>query len=66
MKVQDVNCSDLRKMVDEKIHDERNRKIIKRRLIDGISYGQLSFEFFLTDRQIKNIVKKAKVIMGLE
>lgn len=66
MKAEEVNCSSLRELIDDKIHDERNRDILKRRLIDGVAYCQLSFEFFLTDRQIKNIVRKGKTAMGLE
>lgn len=35
---------------------ERNRAILKRRLIDGICYEPLAEEFDLSVRQIKNIV----------
>ena len=37
---------------------ERNRKILARRLIDGIGFEKLEEEFGLTERQIKNIVYK--------
>ena len=37
---------------------ERNRKILKRRLIDGIYYDPLSEEFDLSIRQTQNIVYK--------
>ena len=35
---------------------ERNRMILKRRLLDGITYDCLAEEFDLSVRQIKNIV----------
>ena len=35
---------------------ERNRRILKRRLLDGITYDCLAEEFDLSVRQIKNIV----------
>lgn len=39
---------------------ERNRKIAKRHLIDGITFEELESEFGLTDRQIKRIVYKCE------
>lgn len=37
-------------------HAERNRQVMKRRYIDGITYEKLGEEFDLTDWQVKNIV----------
>ena len=37
---------------------ERNRAILKRRLIDGICYEPLAEEFDMSVRQIKNIIYK--------
>ena len=45
---------------DSCIFHERNRKIIKRKLLDGITYDALEDEFKMSSRQIKNIVKKGK------
>ena len=39
---------------------ERNRAILKRRLIDGICYEPLAEEFGMSVRQIKNIVYKSQ------
>lgn len=39
---------------------ERNRAILKRRLIDGICYEPLAEEFNLSVRQVKNIVYKGE------
>ena len=45
-------------LIDEHIHSERDRQILKRRLIDGICYEPLAEEFEMSDRQIKRIVYK--------
>ena len=50
--------SDISKAIDECIHSERDRKILKRRFIDGIIYEPLAEEFELSVRQVKNIVHK--------
>ena len=47
-------------LIDEYIHSERDRAILKRRLIDGICYEPLAEEFGLSDAQIKRIVYKAQ------
>jgi hypothetical protein len=47
-------------LIDEWILNERNRQIMKRRLIDGICYEPLAEEFELSVRQIKNIVYKGE------
>jgi DNA-directed RNA polymerase specialized sigma24 family protein len=39
---------------------ERDRKILKRRLIDAICYEPLAEEFDMSVRQIKNIVYKGE------
>ena len=41
-------------------HAERNRKILKRSLLDGITYEQIAEEFDMSVRQIKNIVYKSQ------
>lgn len=50
-------------LIDEYIHNERNRAILKRRLLDGICYEPLAEEFDLSDRQVKNIVYKGEAII---
>lgn len=56
--------SQIAKVIDEYIHNERNRKILKRRYIDGICLEPLAEEFDLSVKQIKNIIyKNEDVIM---
>lgn len=47
-------------LIDEYIHSERDRKILKRRLIDGLTYENLAEEFDLSVTQIKRIVYKGE------
>lgn len=56
----DIPNSTLELLIDEWVKSERNRKILKRRLIDGIHYEKIAEEFEISDRQIKTIVKKEK------
>lgn len=50
--------SEISKIIDEYIHSERDRKILKRRFIDGVYYEPLAEEFDLSVKQIKNIIYK--------
>lgn len=50
-------------LIDEYIHSERDRKILKRRLIDGLTYENLAEEFDLSVTQVKRIVYKGENII---
>lgn len=50
-------------LIDERIHSERNRAILKRRLIDGITYERLAEEFDLSVAQVKRIVYKCEDVI---
>lgn len=55
----DFSRSRIEHLIDEWIigsHAERNRAILKRRLIDGLTYEALAEEFDLSVRQTKIIV----------
>jgi len=51
--------SQISSAIDEWIHSERDRAILKRRLIDGLTYERLAEEFDLSVRQVKKIVYKS-------
>ena len=55
--------SQIRQLIDEHIHSERDREILKRRLVDGICFEPLAEEFGLSVRQVKTIVYKASAIL---
>lgn len=50
--------SEISALIDEYIHSERDRNLLKRRFIDGICFEPLAEEFQLSVRQTKNIVYK--------
>ena len=54
----DYTNSRIRELIAEHIHSERDRKILERRLIDGIVFDKLAEEFDMSDKQIKRIVYK--------
>lgn len=56
----DMSCSELTVLINEWIRNERDREILKRRLLDGITYERLAEEFDLSVRQIKTIVYKSE------
>ena len=61
----DINLprSAIEHLIDEWIigkNSERDRAILKRRLLDGVCYEPLAEEFDLSVRQIKNIVYKSE------
>ena len=47
-------------LIDEHVFSERDRKIMKRKLLDGIPFEALAEEVDMSTRQVKNIVKKHK------
>ena len=52
--------SQISSLIDDYIHSERDRNILKRRLIDGILYEQLAEEFDLSVQRVKAIVYKSQ------
>lgn len=49
--------------IDRWIKAERNRRIMKRRLIDGRTYDELADEFYLSRRQVARVIAQAKAIL---
>ena len=58
MNLDNITNSQIREAINEAIHSERDRRILERRLCDGICYEPLAEEFDISVRQIKNIVYK--------
>lgn len=52
--------SQIRTLIDEHIHSQRDRYILCRRLIDGICFEPLAEEVGLSVRQVKNIVYRCE------
>ena len=52
--------SEISILIDEYIHNARDREILKRRLIDGICYEPLAEEFNLSVQRVKAIVYRSQ------
>lgn len=50
--------SRIREAIAEHIHNERNRRIMERRLIDGITFEKLAEEHEMSVSQVKRIIWK--------
>ena len=57
---QNYSRSTISAAIDEWIFNERDRAILKRRLLDGICYEPLAEEFDLSVDRIKQIVYKSE------
>lgn len=56
MSYREMSTSDISRLIDEWVFSERDRAILKRRLLDGIKFERLAEEFDLSVRHTKNIV----------
>lgn len=64
--MRDISRKELEALIDDwivGIHAERDRAILKRRLVDGVIYENLADEFCLSVRQVKNIIYKRQEIL---
>ena len=61
--MREYSNSEVSKAIDEYIHYARDRQILKDRLIDGLTYSELADKYHLSERHIKNIVKKADKLL---
>ena len=55
--------SQIKELILEHIHSARDRKLLYRRLVDGITFEKLAEEFQLSDRQVKTIVYKGETTL---
>ena len=59
----DYTNSRITEIIAEYIHSERDRKILRRRLIDGICLEPLAEEFDMSVSQIKRIIYKYEKVI---
>ena len=50
--------TEITRIINEYIHNERNRHLLLRRYVDGLTLESLAEEFDLSVRQVKNIIYK--------
>lgn len=64
MSIYDYSRDEIERAIDQWVilrrHSERNRRILKRYMLDGIPYEPLAEEFGMSVRQIQNIVYKSQ------
>lgn len=54
--MRDYTNSEISEIIDEYVHSERDRALLKRRLIDGITQERLAEEFDLSVRQVQRLI----------
>ena len=55
--------SQMRTLIEEHIHSERDRAILSRRLIDGLRYEPLAEEFDLSVPHVKRIIYREQTVL---
>lgn len=64
MNIYDYSRDEIERAIDQWVilrrHSERNRRILKRYMLDGVPYEPLAEEFGMSVRQIQNIVYKSQ------
>lgn len=54
----DLSRTEWEHLIDEWIFNERDREILKRRLLDGLTFEQLANEFNYSTQNIQRIIYK--------
>lgn len=57
--IPDLSRSEIEHLIEEWILNERDRRVVKRRLLDGICFEPLGEEFNLSTQSVKNIVYRS-------
>ena len=55
--------SQIRELIAEHIHSLRDRTILEKRLIDGLTYEKIAEDMDMSPRQIKNIIYRNEDIL---
>lgn len=56
----DLPNSEIERRISEYIHSERDRKIMRLRLIDGLTYERIAEALEMSPRYIRALVKQLK------
>lgn len=52
-------------LISEKIHSERDRAILRRKFIDGVTYDELSEETGMSPRGLKYLIERHRKSIGM-
>lgn len=55
--------SKIRELIDEYLHSDRDRRLLYRRLVDGVTFERLAEEFELSVSQTKRIIMKSQDVL---
>lgn len=55
--------SEMRALIDEYVHSERDRRIMCSRLIDGLTFEKIAEREDMSDKQIKRIVYRLQAVL---
>lgn len=57
---EDLSRTEIEYLITEWVHNQRDRQIMRRRLLDGVVFERIAGEFDLSVPQIKTIVYKSQ------
>lgn len=63
MTPEDYANSRVSELIDEYIHNARDREILRDNLVDGMTYDQLAGKYDLSYERIKTIIRKGKIVI---
>ena len=65
MRLKNINYtnSEMSEVIEENIHSQRDRLILKKCFIDGLSHEKISEEINMSNRQVSNIISKYSVML---
>ena len=58
--IEEISNSKIEELINEWVHNAKDRDMLKRRLIDGVTYEMLAEEFEMSDSQVWHRIDKAK------
>lgn len=59
----DLSRDEITYLIDQFIFSRRDREMTKDRLLDGMTYEELASKYYMSVRQIKNIIHRNKGIV---
>ena len=65
MRLKNINYtnSEMSEIIEENIHSQRDRLILRKCFIDGLSHEKISEEINMSNRQVSNIISKYSVML---
>ena len=65
MRLKNINYtySEMSEIIEENMHSQRDRLILRKCFIDGLSHEKISEEINMSNRQVSNIISKYSVML---